>query len=300
MNETNYLNLFETVTMRPTFSIIVPTYNRAHLIFRNIESVINQTYTNWELIIIDDGSTDNTRQVVESYKDQRIKYFWQENQERSIARNNGIKKARGEWVCFIDSDDWYKKNALELFNSCIEKNDGILALHGVIKMVDHLGNELHKTPCYVGTYSKQQVFVIETFGTLFNFCLHRSIVDKFRFEIINRWQDKEYIIRVLNETYFLSTKITIGYLLEHEFRSVKKPLSHDEAKKVVNVMSKTLHSAKHISTWVAYKAIVNWQRNMLYTHWHYYKDKQKYFFYLSSFAPYNILLWFDSLRILKS
>ena len=75
--------------MQPVFSIILPTYNRAQLLPTAINSVIGQEYSNWELIVIDDGSTDNTQMVVKKIDDNRIKYYYQENQERSIARNNG-------------------------------------------------------------------------------------------------------------------------------------------------------------------------------------------------------------------
>ena len=79
-----------------------------------VDSVLNQTYKDWELIVVDDGSTDNTKEIVEEFVkiDKRIKYIFQENKERSAARNNGIKKAKGDWICFLDSDDIYHMNHL--------------------------------------------------------------------------------------------------------------------------------------------------------------------------------------------
>ena len=105
------------------FTIIIPTYNRANFLPNTINSVIKQTYSNWELIIIDDGSTDHTKQVVASFQDERIKYIYQENAERSAARNNGIKNATGEWVCFLDSDDYYLPNHLEEFHLFIKNHN---------------------------------------------------------------------------------------------------------------------------------------------------------------------------------
>ena len=107
----------------PFFSIILPTYNRASMIFSAIDSVITQSFTNWELIIVDDGSTDNTKEIIDSYiiSDKRIKYFYQENSERSIARNNGISKAKGDWICFLDSDDLYHNNHLITFFNFISE-----------------------------------------------------------------------------------------------------------------------------------------------------------------------------------
>ena len=85
-------------------SVIIPTYNRATLVSRAIKSVFNQTYTNYEIIVVDDGSTDNTQAVLKDYSD-RIKYIYQENAGVSAARNRGIKEAKGKWVAFLDSDD---------------------------------------------------------------------------------------------------------------------------------------------------------------------------------------------------
>lgn len=107
-----------------TFSIILPTYNRATMLKASIGSVQNQTYSNWELIIVDDGSSDNTAEVVAEIKadDDRIKYFYQENAERSAARNNGISKADGDYICFLDSDDRFASNHLEGLISEINKH----------------------------------------------------------------------------------------------------------------------------------------------------------------------------------
>lgn len=103
----------------PLFSIIVPTYNRAHTIQKAIDSVIYQTYTNWELIIVDDGSTDETRKLVGDYSDKRIRYVWQENEERSAARNHGIRLALGDWICFLDSDDAYLPEHLKVLHEAM-------------------------------------------------------------------------------------------------------------------------------------------------------------------------------------
>ena len=101
------------------FSIILPTFNRGHMIRLAIESVLSQTYNDWELIIVDDGSTDKTKDVIDKFieKDNRVKYLYQKNQERSAARNNGIKEAKGDWICFLDSDDIYHVNHLEEFKN---------------------------------------------------------------------------------------------------------------------------------------------------------------------------------------
>ena len=97
----------------PFFSIIIPTYNRADIISPSIKSVINQQFTDWELIIVDDGGTDSTKEVVEGYTDERIKYCWKENGERGAARNYGTTQAIGDYVFFLDSDDLIYPNHLK-------------------------------------------------------------------------------------------------------------------------------------------------------------------------------------------
>jgi glycosyltransferase involved in cell wall biosynthesis len=94
---------------KPPISVIIPTYNRSQLIGRSIKSVLNQTYRNFELIIVDDCSTDNTEEVVASFKDERIRYVRREkNGGEAAARNTGIKAARYDYIAYQDSDDeWF-------------------------------------------------------------------------------------------------------------------------------------------------------------------------------------------------
>jgi len=101
---------------KPNVSVIIPTYNRAQIIGRAIESALNQTYQNIELIIIDDGSTDNTMEVIKKYRswDKRVKYICHEkNRGGSAARNTGIKIALGKYIAFLDSDDEWLPKKLE-------------------------------------------------------------------------------------------------------------------------------------------------------------------------------------------
>lgn len=97
------------------FSVIIPTYNRSNFIVSTLKSIQNQSFQNWECLIVDDGSIDNTSEVVKSISklDNRFKYIYQENAERSVARNNGIRNSQGKYICFLDSDDTYENDHLE-------------------------------------------------------------------------------------------------------------------------------------------------------------------------------------------
>jgi GalNAc5-diNAcBac-PP-undecaprenol beta-1,3-glucosyltransferase len=124
------------------FSVIIPTYNRAGLITETIETVLQQTYPHFELVIVDDGSTDDTREVVESrYSgDTRIKYFIKENEERGAARNFGLKHAEGDYAVFFDSDDWMKPDYLNTLKNIIDENAGVF-LFATKYNYDHAGKE---------------------------------------------------------------------------------------------------------------------------------------------------------------
>ncbi len=101
------MNLLEE---QPLVSIIMPVYNGSKTIQRAIQSIINQSYINWELITIDDGSTDNSAEIIRSFNDPRIKLIQQENQGAAASRNNGFNQATGEFITFLDTDDlWLPK-----------------------------------------------------------------------------------------------------------------------------------------------------------------------------------------------
>jgi len=95
----------------PLVTIIITTYNHANYLSKSIQSVINQSYSNFEIIIIDDGSTDNTKQVISNFPN--IIYFYQTNSGLSSARNSGINLAKGKYIIFLDADDWLFPKAIE-------------------------------------------------------------------------------------------------------------------------------------------------------------------------------------------
>lgn len=107
----------------PSVSVVIPTYNRAHLLGRAIKSVLDQTYTDFELIVVDDGSTDGTSEVVKSFNDSRLRFIRTEpNRGASAARNTGIQAAQGEYIAFNDSDDEWLPQKLEKQVKFFEEN----------------------------------------------------------------------------------------------------------------------------------------------------------------------------------
>jgi glycosyltransferase involved in cell wall biosynthesis len=99
--------------MNPKVSVVIPTYNRAAQVRNAIESVMAQTFSDLEVIVVDDGSSDDTGKILQETYGDRIRYFAQANQGVSVARNKGLAEARGEWIAFLDSDDLWEKEKLE-------------------------------------------------------------------------------------------------------------------------------------------------------------------------------------------
>jgi len=128
---------------RPRVSVVIPTYNYEIYIAEAVESVLAQTYQDFELIVVDDGSTDNTHSVLEPYLD-RITYLYQENQGRSLARNRGIQVAQGEYIAFLDADDWFLPHKLELQTHFLDEHPEAGMVAGGWVETDEQGKTLRR------------------------------------------------------------------------------------------------------------------------------------------------------------
>lgn len=125
------------VDKKPKVSVIIPTYNRAHIISRAIQSVLDQTYQDLEIIIVDDGSTDNTESVIKSFNDKRIIYNKSNNKNKGVAsaRNIGVKLSRAEYIAFQDSDDVWYPYKLEKIMKVIEDHRNIDFIYSYGKVI---------------------------------------------------------------------------------------------------------------------------------------------------------------------
>ncbi len=119
------------------FSIIIPTYNRADLLPKTLQSLLNQTYSHYEIIVVDDGSTDNTSEIMKEWISEKVIYFPKINEERAVARNTGARLAKGEYLNFFDSDDIAYPNHLQVAANFINEINN--------PEIFHLGHD-YKTP----------------------------------------------------------------------------------------------------------------------------------------------------------
>ena len=134
-------------------SVIMPTYNSAGFIHSAIESVLNQTLRDWELLVVNDGSSDNTEEIVKSFKDPRILYFYQENRGVGAARNIGLKNMTGEFFCFLDADDRLPSKSIEARYSFLKQHPEIDFADGHVHIYNEaLTNRIGKwKPSYAGS-----------------------------------------------------------------------------------------------------------------------------------------------------
>jgi glycosyltransferase involved in cell wall biosynthesis len=162
--------------MLPSISIIVPVYMNESFIQSCIESILCQTFINFELIIIDDGSLDNSGKICDEYavKDTRIKVIHRENGGVSSSRNLGIVNSRGKYIYFVDSDDYLERNALETLFNCIERNNTDVIIFGYNYIID--GVKSNRYNLIEGYYSKFEF--INNFKDFGNEVYYNSPINK--------------------------------------------------------------------------------------------------------------------------
>ena len=232
------------MTSNPFFSIVIPAYNRAHMIGHTIGSVLKQTYTDWELVIVDDGSKDDTKEVVLAYNEPRIKYIYQTNAERSAARNNGIKNSTGKYITFVDSDDYYLPRRLEMLHSSIKEKGEPVALFYTDIAFDKHGVFTDK---FAGDNKGLNIHDFIATAVLGNpqMCAHRDVFLKHQFNPKFRiGEDMELLHRMLDEypAIYLPNQLTV-VAGDHDDRSVneKKYNSFAEHKQTLDFVFAPTH-----------------------------------------------------------
>jgi len=183
----------------PLFSIVIPTYNREQSLCVAIQSVIDQNVTDWELLVVDDGSTEETMRTVKKFQDNRIKYCRQEHNERSLARNLGISRSRGNYVCFLDDDDYLLENHLQLFSDYLSRHhypEEILRVGFLVKE----NQDLTPSKLFSEKLKKHPVFYFsnEMCG-IWSLCIPRQFLTDHTFPPdFPHWQDSHLALRLLS------------------------------------------------------------------------------------------------------
>lgn len=189
--------------MEYLISVIVPVFNVEQFLPRCIESIQNQTYQNIEIILVDDGSPDQCPKMCDAYaeKDSRIHVIHKENGGLSDARNAGIERARGEYLCFVDSDDYIQSTMLEHMMLEVQKNDVRLVIAN-LKAVNENGCQVYQSkqsPIHNGIFTAEELLpkLYQRLGWYYivawNKLYHRSLFDKIRFPV-GKLHEDEYIV----------------------------------------------------------------------------------------------------------
>jgi glycosyltransferase involved in cell wall biosynthesis len=213
-------------------SIVMPAFNGENFIRQAIDSVLSQTYSNWELIIVDDGSTDHTAEIIRGYgDDSRIRYIYQENKGQAAALNRGLDLASGEFITTLDTDDWYAPDSLlervHYLNGHLEF--GTVYGDGIYCDVD--GKMLKRFSEYrIGNVSGDVYETLITapfFGTGANVMIRREITEEFQLRYDERifWcQDLDFYIRVAERCSFgIVDSITVWYRIHKMNMTMSAP-----------------------------------------------------------------------------
>jgi glycosyltransferase involved in cell wall biosynthesis len=186
------------ISTMPLVSVIIPTFNRAHMLGDAIGSVVQQTYPKIEIIVIDDGSTDNTAEFIDQLQDSRIQYIRQDNAGVAAARNRGISASQGEYVAFLDSDDMYKPDCIEKKIALANAYPECVLIGGGCTYFTDAGNNLPPTPARKTiSYSDLCIFTAFPGGTCNIFAKRSAVIAAGPFNTsLSDSEDRDFLRRL--------------------------------------------------------------------------------------------------------
>ena len=204
----------------PKVSVIIPTYNLCNMVGETINSVLRQTEPDLEIIVVDDGSTDNTREVVEAIADSRVRYFYKDNAGTPSSYNYGLSKVKGQYVSFLDHDDLWPENYLQVMLSHLENSSKFGCAYSPITVLYPDGRRIKSYRMLEG---KSGWVTSDLFERRYFICsatvIRKSVLENFYFDESLRtgFEDMDHFLR-------LSTRIK--YLFVQ--RTYKEPFKENE------------------------------------------------------------------------
>ena len=166
----------------PYFSIVIPVYNKEKFVVKTIESVLSQTFTDYEIIIVNDGSTDQSEAKISTFKDNRIKYYSKKNEGVALARNFGIEKATADYICFLDADDYWYPTFLET----MQRYSLELPLQKIFATAIEIETKNKTIPAHYSIPSTSDFEIVNFFDVsqkecalwTSSVCIHKSVFEK--------------------------------------------------------------------------------------------------------------------------
>lgn len=241
--------------MKHKFSLIIPAYNVEKYIKKCLDSVLNQTYNNYEIIIINDGSTDNTSKILESYKsNKKIKIINQENKGLSNARNTGVSNAKGDYILFIDSDDFIEKELLEILNKTINDEDlvrfQIRILDETNKIIKEYKEETFNNLNGIEAFNKLSKYNLVELAVCYAYKKDTFLKNNYKFEEKTYHEDFGLIPYIIISSKKVTSINYIGYNYLQRKNSIMNNTDYEkEIKKSNDVL-------KH------YKNLIKWSQNI--------------------------------------
>lgn len=206
-------------------SIIMPSWNTGRFIAESIQSVINQTYQKWELLIVDDCSTDNTDAVVTSFTDERIRYFHNDhNSGAALTRNYALREAQGEWIAFLDSDDLWLPKKLEKQLNFMNRNGYVFSYHEYVK-IDEESRPLNVYVSGPDTVTKRKMYHYGYPGCL-TFMYSAKALGLIQIKDIKKNNDYAILLQLCKKANCYLLKENLA-----QYRIRKKSISHDKLSK---------------------------------------------------------------------
>ena len=242
------------------YSIIIPLYNKGQKVKRSIDSVLNQSWERvFEIIVVDDGSTDDSANYVKSYNDERIRYIYKDNGGVSSARNKGLSEAKGEWILFLDADDEIKQGAIMVYQQLMEKYSQAAML--VQRQDLYSGKGLLQKLFYSikSSYMTSSPFMSMWLHLCFpcprNFCFKRDLCSQVGdFDTrMSFWEDYDYTLRVAKCCKRMAFSSNVGAQYNQEQTGLSGT-SHPLQKEMAYYIPEILSSRK----------TTFWERALLY------------------------------------
>lgn len=236
---------------RNMVSVIIPVYNTQEYISECLKSVIRQSYTNLEIIIVNDGATDGSMEIVRNHakKDSRIKIINQSNKGLAAARNSGIRHASGDWLFFLDSDDYIADDAIETLLSNALSSHSDMVLSGYLRFTDDGNKQKIPVPEITITGSKKiNEFFINgknKYNYVWSKLYSKNVFSRIQFPVDKNYEDDYTIDRISNSvTRFTTVNRPLYY-----YRQRKTSITHTpNAKNITDKMNANLYRIAYIST----------------------------------------------------
>ncbi len=251
------------------YSIVIPIYNCERFIDRCIKSIINQSYKNIELILINDGSTDNSNIICKKYSenDNRIVYIEQKNSGVSSARNKGIEKATGDYITFVDSDDYIEKNTLELLNKIIEKEKCDIIKYGYVKESRFLKKtyefsiEKNININRESYNEKVYPYIFQTYdlSNIWNAIYKKEVISNIRFdEDLKYGEDFKFMIQALlqSKSLYIESRCLYHYVYNSN-SAINKNNMKNKQEKLINIITCCLDIQKELGVFECLEEQIN-------------------------------------------